>query len=560
MAAKQLTQAITHPDCEIPMTIGSNYRHLTYNCNHFRLTAQDNGEVIYKNNNIMVLIYYNKHSTSKHETEVYDISPIQQCSSLYSTRLTYCVEEGRFNKGDILYEYDSFKNGLPTYGYNLWTAYLPFFSYNHEDAIVISESAAERCKGTKTETVLIPIYTYSLFKHIYPDSKYRFIPERGQKINDTTICVSCVAKNSNTTDPADYLKQMCITDFSTMVNNEHQFSYRPIPSRIQGAKIHDIRIHQHVNKGPIDASLSNIIKRMYEDYQLYCLDIYQELMDITSKEEAVKTIGKYYINTKTLSKTHFDLSNLLYVLEVTVEKEYSVSIGDKLANRYANKGVVSKIIPDDLRPKTYITNHPIDCMVLPISVLSRMNFGQVPECIISKMVYKANLDIKQHPSKTEEVLDKLYKITKKMNNDQYAIEIDELKYNMIRTPGLRQQFLDSVDKYGLYYEAPNFAYFDQNEVTKEIEQQFNIPINEAIVMKKELLETIREDMQEPELPLPNTDTIILKNIFTGPIYMLKLKQDSASRVTCRDFGTYKAMIMVLHTVMYVENSVNSGEA
>ena len=124
MSSKQLVQALTNTSCEVPKVIGSNYRYLTTSSTLFRLVAPIGGRISYINDEIMIVIY---HTIPEESIESYEVFPIRQCSSLYATKLRYKREVGPFEKGDILYEYDSFKNGIPTYGYNTWTAYMPFF-------------------------------------------------------------------------------------------------------------------------------------------------------------------------------------------------------------------------------------------------------------------------------------------------------------------------------------------------------------------------------------------------------------------------------------------------
>ena len=58
---------------------------------------------------------------------------------------------------------------------------------NHEDSIVVSESALNKMRSTKSETILIPIYEYSMFRTVYPNSPYKFLPMVGQSVNDNIV-------------------------------------------------------------------------------------------------------------------------------------------------------------------------------------------------------------------------------------------------------------------------------------------------------------------------------------------------------------------------------------
>jgi len=59
MSAKQIQQALTSLNCQIPYVIGSNYRTVTETSRMGIILAKDDGKVIYKNQDIMIVQYYN---------------------------------------------------------------------------------------------------------------------------------------------------------------------------------------------------------------------------------------------------------------------------------------------------------------------------------------------------------------------------------------------------------------------------------------------------------------------------------------------------------------------
>ena len=67
-------------------------------------------------------------------------------------------------------------------------------------------------------------------------------------------------------------------------------------------------------------------------------------------------------------------------------------VGDKVAGRYGNKAIVSKIIPDDEAPHTKDGTR-IDLMVSPYGVPSRMNIGQLLETALGKYAEKTGKKI-----------------------------------------------------------------------------------------------------------------------------------------------------------------------
>lgn len=81
---------------------------------------------------------------------------------------------------------------------------------------------------------------------------------------------------------------------------------------------------------------------------------------------------------------------------VRVAQIRKVTVGDKVAGRHGNKGVISKIMPVSDMP--YMEDGtPIDIIISPLSVLARMNLGQLLEChlgwALSKKGEKAALPV-----------------------------------------------------------------------------------------------------------------------------------------------------------------------
>jgi len=547
MSSKQLNQTLTHSNCEVPKIIGSDFRHLTDSSTLFKLNAVSDGVIQYQNNEIMIVVY----STSNGDVmETYDTPNVRTCSGLYSTTLRYRREVGPFKRGDILYEYDSFNFGLPSYGYNTWTAYVPFFGYNHEDAIVVSESFCERACSTKSEQIVIPIYTHTLFKNIYPNSCYGFIPEIGQEINGNTLAMSSVSTKKNILQT---LKQMNIADFTSFVNNKLYFKSTPIPCRIKNGKVIDIRIHKATNLPLLDKKLHTTLHDLNDDYTSHVRTIASDLKSKYNNYHFINglLVSNYMIAKRDFKRLDFSTQDLAYVIEITVAKESTTTIGDKLANRYANKGVISLVLPDELRPIGIESKKPIDMLVGPISVIARMNYGQIPEGYLSKVICHVEDEIKKDPSTTSDWLFKLSGLANVLGDPLYGERILHLSSTIDHDPTLKKQFLNSINDVGLYFEAPNFASYQHDELTKRIDNSFGIRPNEPLLYKRELIEFMYEKLGLKEedmndfynsnacVQLPNKD-IIIKDILTVPIYMLKLKQEASSKITSRDFGSYKS--------------------
>jgi len=72
---------------------------------------------------------------------------------------------------------------------------------------------------------------------------------------------------------------------------------------------------------------------------------------------------------------------------VEVAQLRHVVVGDKLAGRHGNKGVISKILPEVDMPHL-VDGTPVDIIISPISVLARMNLGQLLEAHLGIAGYK----------------------------------------------------------------------------------------------------------------------------------------------------------------------------
>ncbi len=69
-----------------------------------------------------------------------------------------------------------------------------------------------------------------------------------------------------------------------------------------------------------------------------------------------------------------------------------ITVGDKLAGRHGNKGVISKVLPEWEMP--YLEDGtPVDVILSPLSILSRMNLGQLFEALLGIIAYNNNYSI-----------------------------------------------------------------------------------------------------------------------------------------------------------------------
>ena len=193
MSAKQFSQSLTNPNCEIPFVISNEYQTLVDSSTLGIQFAKFGGQVLYNDNDILVIYYPN----APQKLITYRIPPFKKTTSFFASCLRNSLPQGsKFNQGDILYEYDCFRDGIPSSGYNVNTAYCPFFGFNHEDALTISESFAQKAKHQFTETIYIPIYEFTLLQKIIEEFINRQ-NETNTKINELEKKINYLKNVSN---------------------------------------------------------------------------------------------------------------------------------------------------------------------------------------------------------------------------------------------------------------------------------------------------------------------------------------------------------------------------
>ncbi len=89
-----------------------------------------------------------------------------------------------------------------------------------------------------------------------------------------------------------------------------------------------------------------------------------------------------------LSRKKFDLSigddlptGIIKLAKVYIAKKRKIGVGDKMAGRHGNKGIVSKVVRDEDMPFT-ADGRPVDLVLNPLGVPSRMNLGQIYEAVL----------------------------------------------------------------------------------------------------------------------------------------------------------------------------------
>jgi len=239
----------------------------------------------------------------------------------------------KVKRGDLLADTTSTDNGQIAVGQNAFVAFMSWNGANYEDAIVISERLVKQAK----------------FSSIHLD-------ELDVAVRDTKL-------GPEVTTPD-------IPNVSELkLRNLDETGVIRIGAEVRTG---DILVGKVTPKGetqltPEERLLRSIFGEKAKDVK-----------DTSLRLEAGKR-GRV-IGVKIFSRENGDQleSGVIKRIHITVAQVRNVSVGDKLAGRHGNKGVISRILPEEDMPFTE-DGLPIDVLLTPLGVPSRMNLGQILE-------------------------------------------------------------------------------------------------------------------------------------------------------------------------------------
>ncbi len=119
------------------------------------------------------------------------------------------------------------------------------------------------------------------------------------------------------------------------------------------------------NKWTTDKDKNDLIKTLINNYNIK----HKELLGVFNRKRFVATVGD-------------DLPNgIIQMAKVYVAKKRKLKVGDKMAGRHGNKGIVAKIVREEDMP-FLDDGTPVDIVLNPLGVPSRMNLGQIYETVL----------------------------------------------------------------------------------------------------------------------------------------------------------------------------------
>ena len=290
--------------------------------------ATDDGEVIEVTGATITVQYKSEGK------RVYGLSKFRRSNQDTCINQRPLVREGdKVKKGSILADGPSTDHGELALGKNLLVAFMPWEGYNFEDAIILSERLVK-------DDVLTSIHIHehevdARDTKLGPEEISRDIPNLSDDIL-ADLDDRGIIRVGAEVGPGDVLVGKVTPKGETELTPEER-----LLRAIFGEKAREVR----------DTSLK------------------------VPHGESGKVIDVKVFNRDDGDELPPGVNQLV---RVYVAQKRKISVGDKLAGRHGNKGVISKILPVEDMPYTS-DGTPVDIILNPLGVPSRMNVGQVLE-------------------------------------------------------------------------------------------------------------------------------------------------------------------------------------
>ena len=239
----------------------------------------------------------------------------------------------KVKKGDVLIEGMSVQNGELALGKDLTVAFMPWGGYNFEDAMIISRKLVE-------DDTLTSIHIVDFMVEV-----------RETKLGPEVITAD--------------------------IPNVSEESLRHLDEdgivRI-GAEVHpgDILVGKITPKGEQElSSEERLLRAIFGEKAKEVRDTSQRM----SNGKHGKVVG---VKVFSRENGHELKSGVIMQIQVFVAQMRKIAVGDKLGGRHGNKGVIARILPIEDMPFT-ADGTPVDIILTPLGVPSRMNIGQLFE-------------------------------------------------------------------------------------------------------------------------------------------------------------------------------------
>ena len=324
---------------------------------------------------------------------------------------TTAVTGAHVKAGDSLADGSACAQGQLALGRNLLVGFMPWEGYNYEDAILLSEKLVKEDVFTSIHVSEFEVEARDT--KLGPEEITRDIPNVGtealESLDETGVVIPSTVvrqgdvlvgkvtpKGEQQLTPEERLLKVI---FGKKAEDVQDASLR-VPPGISG-KIIGTRVfvrREKLAKGEerkrldaiqekLDADLATLKMHRKESFEALesvaaakratekeRLELFYEAMEDKLRADAARE--------KENVKQGDDLAvTVNKVVKVYIASRRKIQVGDKMAGRHGNKGVVAKILPEEDMP-FLPDGTPLDVVLSPLGVPSRMNIGQLLETML----------------------------------------------------------------------------------------------------------------------------------------------------------------------------------
>ena len=250
----------------------------------------------------------------------------------------------KVKRGDVMADTSSTSNGQMALGQNVFVAFMSWGGQNYEDAIIISERLVKNSVFTTIHTDEFVVNVRDT--KLGPEITTHDIPNVGEvKLKD--LDEDGIVRIGAVVEPGDILVGKITPKGEAELTPEERLLRSIFGEKARDVKDTSLRM-EHGKRGRV-------------------------------------------VGVKVFSRENGDTldSGIIKRIHIGVAQLRNISVGDKLAGRHGNKGVISVILPEEEMP--YMEDGtPIDVILTPLGVPSRMNLGQVLEMHLGLAAHTLN--------------------------------------------------------------------------------------------------------------------------------------------------------------------------
>ena len=437
-------------------------------------------------------------------------------------------------KDSVLYKstsYDEYNNYR--FGVNATFCYTSDIRTT-EDAIIVSKSFADKFRCVEVETIKVSINDNDVLLNLYGDDvNYKCFPDIGEQINDSIICATRRINN-----------EQIFYDFKETNLRKINFSEDVLCiEHGTGGRILDIRVYS--NKTLEEMEMNDYhaqVNKYYVNEQRYYKEIVEATKDVVmDRKDHSRNFNYMYKKSKDIldekvkwSEQHGKKPFSNMIIEFTVEREVPLKEGSKITGLFGNKGVISKILPDDEMP-ILSNGKVVDVLFNNLGVVNRLNSFQLFEQSIN-FIMNRTIDRVKELETNDQRAGLIFTMIKHFNTRQ-AKEMGEM-YSKLDEEG-KEEFMQDIYKRGVFVHIPPFWHerplFD---VLSEIYDKYDWLTPYTAYIKK-------NGRYRP----------IMNELIVGEMYLIRLKQTAAKGLSTRSVGGVNLIGVPVKDAQAKENKI-----